>query len=212
MIFPAPMRSECAVSASSGVMVPERNLKLLVQTSWWIPLPISPVRSSRWSMGRNPQARAATSEQAAISAPDAVDGFHRHVGAIEVVAAGATTIWRRAACTRSRRSRLTSRSAVFQLHGIDATGKVGDLRHLIGIGCALAFFEPPRHAWSALRPGASSQHRSLRTPRRRAQYVSMPPGLKVSIRLRQAVNIDAVSGRGERPEAVTRANMRFVAT
>src|SRR5258708_7178703 len=42
MIFPAPMRSECAVLACSGVMVPETNLKLLVQTSWWIPLPGSP--------------------------------------------------------------------------------------------------------------------------------------------------------------------------
>src|SRR5216683_1895295 len=65
MIFPARMRSECAVLACSGVMVPETNLKLLAQTSWWIPLPISPVRSSRWSMGRNPQARAATFKQAA---------------------------------------------------------------------------------------------------------------------------------------------------
>src|SRR5882757_9862699 len=65
MIFPAPMRSECAVLACSGVMVPETNLKLLAQTSWWIPLPISPVRSSRWSMGSNPQARAATFKQAA---------------------------------------------------------------------------------------------------------------------------------------------------
>src|SRR5882757_3493775 len=49
----------------SGVMVAETNLKLLAQTSWWIPLPISPVPSSRWSMGSNPQARAATSKQAA---------------------------------------------------------------------------------------------------------------------------------------------------
>ena len=63
MIFPAPMHSECAVLACSGVMVPETNLKLLAQTSWWIPLPISLVRSSRWSMGRNPQARAVTFKQ-----------------------------------------------------------------------------------------------------------------------------------------------------
>jgi hypothetical protein len=47
MIFPAPMRSECAVLACSGVMVPETNLKLLAQTGWWIPLPISTVWSSR---------------------------------------------------------------------------------------------------------------------------------------------------------------------
>src|ERR1700686_3519242 len=64
MIFPAPMRWECAVLACSGVMVPETNLKLLAQTSWWIPLPISPVRASRWAMGRNPQGRAATFNQA----------------------------------------------------------------------------------------------------------------------------------------------------
>src|SRR6478736_4502593 len=55
MIFPAPMRSECAVLACSGVMVPETNLKRPARTSWWIPLPISPVRCSRWSTGRNPR-------------------------------------------------------------------------------------------------------------------------------------------------------------
>src|ERR1700730_6533969 len=56
MIFPAPMRSECAVLACSGVMVPETNLKLPALTGWWIPLPISPLRSSRWSMESNPRA------------------------------------------------------------------------------------------------------------------------------------------------------------
>src|SRR6476660_6498985 len=55
MIFPAPMRSECAVLACSGVMVPETNLNRPARTSWWIPLPISPVRCSRWSTGRNPR-------------------------------------------------------------------------------------------------------------------------------------------------------------
>jgi phosphoglycolate phosphatase len=42
--------SECAVLAALGLWT---RLKLLAQTSWG-PLRISPVRSSRWSMGRIP--------------------------------------------------------------------------------------------------------------------------------------------------------------
>ena len=41
MIFPVPMRLECAVLACSGVMVPETNLRLLAQINWWNRLPIS---------------------------------------------------------------------------------------------------------------------------------------------------------------------------
>jgi hypothetical protein len=47
MTFLGPMLSECAVLACCGVMAPETNLKLLAQTSWWNPLPISPGRFSR---------------------------------------------------------------------------------------------------------------------------------------------------------------------
>ena len=63
MIFPALMRSECAVLACSGVIVAETNLKLLAQTSSWILLPISPGRSSQCAMGSNPSNQLHSSKQ-----------------------------------------------------------------------------------------------------------------------------------------------------
>ncbi len=57
MIFPVPMRLECAVLACSGVMVPETNLRLLAQINWWNRLLISLGRFFRWSVGSNLRAR-----------------------------------------------------------------------------------------------------------------------------------------------------------
>ena len=59
MTLPAPMPSECAVLACSGVMAPGTNSKLRAQISWWSLPPISPGRFYRWSVGCNPRARAA---------------------------------------------------------------------------------------------------------------------------------------------------------
>ena len=50
MIFPVPMRLECAVLACSGVMVAETNWRLLAQINWWNRLLISLGRFFRWSV------------------------------------------------------------------------------------------------------------------------------------------------------------------
>src|ERR1700731_519053 len=68
MIFPVPMRLECAVLACSGVMVPETNLRLLAQINWWNRPLISRGRFFRWSVemalrrGRTGLPRNATSQ------------------------------------------------------------------------------------------------------------------------------------------------------
>src|SRR5882762_8085417 len=57
MIFPVPMRLECAVLACSGVMGPETNLRLLAQINWWNRQLILHRRFFRWSVGSNLRAR-----------------------------------------------------------------------------------------------------------------------------------------------------------
>src|SRR5258708_30921163 len=57
MIFPVPMRLECAVLACSGGMVPETNLRQPAQINWWNRLLISLGRFFRWSVGSNLRAR-----------------------------------------------------------------------------------------------------------------------------------------------------------
>ena len=55
MTFPERTRSECAVLACCGVMVPETSLRLPVQINWWNPPSISLGQFFRWS--RNNSAR-----------------------------------------------------------------------------------------------------------------------------------------------------------
>ena len=53
MTYQARTRSECAVLACCGVMVPETSLKLRVQINWWNPPLISLGPSARWSVRGN---------------------------------------------------------------------------------------------------------------------------------------------------------------
>src|SRR6266704_1193059 len=57
MTFPERTRSECAVLACCGVMVPETSLRLLVQINWWNPLLISLGQFFRWSVRSNLRAK-----------------------------------------------------------------------------------------------------------------------------------------------------------
>jgi hypothetical protein len=85
MIFPAPMRSECAVLECSGVMGPETNLKRPAQTGWWIPLPISLVRSSRWSMERNPEGWGGAIQPSSSSAANMDFDYLKIFGGLPIV-------------------------------------------------------------------------------------------------------------------------------
>ena len=57
MTFPERTRSECAVLACCGVMVPETSLRLPVQINWWNPPLISLGQFFRWSVRSNLRAK-----------------------------------------------------------------------------------------------------------------------------------------------------------
>src|SRR5881397_1791514 len=57
MTFPERTRSECAVLACCGVMVPETSLRLQVQINWWNPPLILLGQFFRWSVRSNLRAK-----------------------------------------------------------------------------------------------------------------------------------------------------------
>src|SRR5881394_2201609 len=69
MIFPAPMRSGCAVSACSGGMGPETNSRPLARINWWNRVSIWLGRCFRWSMASNPPPKACPGEGAESRSP-----------------------------------------------------------------------------------------------------------------------------------------------
>src|SRR5437899_4491713 len=63
MTFPERTRSECAVLACCGVMVPETSLRLQVQINWWNPPLILLGQFFRWSVRSNLRAKPPRSEE-----------------------------------------------------------------------------------------------------------------------------------------------------
>jgi transposase len=144
-----------------------------------------------------------------MSASDAVDGSStRHVSAMNVGAVRASTIRRSYPCKRSRQSVLTSRSRFFPVHGTDAEGNVV-IRRQLKRRYVIAFFQKLPPCLVGIEACASSHHWSRELQALGHTVRLMPPAYVkpyVKRHKNDAVDAEAIC------EAVTRANMRFVAT
>jgi transposase len=127
---------------------------------------------------------------------------------MDVGAVKAPTIRRSQTCKRSRQSVSTSRNSVFQIHGVDAAGNV-IVRRQLKRRYVLPFFQKLPPCLVGIEACASSHHWS-RELRALGHTVRLMPAAYVKPYVKRQKN-DAADAEAI-CEAVTRANMRFVAT
>ena len=126
----------------------------------------------------------------------------------DVGAVKAPTIWRSQSCKRSRLSVSILLKSVFQVHGIDAEGKVL-IRRQLKRRYVQAFFEKLQPCLVGIEACATSHHWSRELKALGHNVRLMPPAYVKPYVKRQkndAADAEAIC------EAVTRANMRFVET
>ena len=132
----------------------------------------------------------------------------RRVSAMEEGAVKAPTIRRSYPCKRSRQLVSISRKSVFQVHGVDADGNIV-IRRQVKRRYVLAFFQKQPPCLVGIEACASSHHWSRELQALGHTVRLMPPAYVkpyVKRHKNDAVDAEAIC------EAVTRANMRFVAT
>jgi len=143
------------------------------------------------------------------SAIDAVDGSpHRHVSAIEVIAAGAVAVLGERSMEAITTVGLDIAKSVFQVHGVDAAGVVV-VRRQLKRRHVLAFFQKLAPCLVGIEACATSHHWSREIAALGHTVRLMPPAYVKPYVKRQkndAADAEAIC------EAVTRANMRFVET
>ena len=125
------------------------------------------------------------------------------MGAVEV-----PTIWRSQICKRSRQSVSILQSRGFQVHGVDAGGQVV-IRRQLKRRYVLAFFQKLPPCLVGIEACASAHHWSRELQALGHTVKLMPPAYVkpyVKRHKNDAADAEAIC------EAVTRANMRFVAT
>jgi transposase len=144
-----------------------------------------------------------------MSALDAVDGSpHRHVSAIEVIAAGAVAVLGERSMEAITTVGLDIAKSVFQVHGVDAAGVVV-VRRQLKRRHVLAFFQKLAPCLVGIEACATSHHWSREIAALGHTVRLMPPAYVKPYVKRQkndAADAEAIC------EAVTRANMRFVET
>ena len=144
-----------------------------------------------------------------MSASDAVDGSpHRHVSAIEVIAAGAVAVLGERSMEAITTVGLDIAKSVFQVHGVDAAGVVV-VRRQLKRRHVLAFFQKLAPCLVGIEACATSHHWSREIAALGHTVRLMPPAYVKPYVKRQkndAADAEAIC------EAVTRANMRFVET
>ncbi len=144
-----------------------------------------------------------------MSASDAVDGSStRRVSAKDVGAVKAPTIRRSYLCKRLRRSVSTLPSRSSQVHGVDAAGQVV-IRRQLKRRYVLAFFQKLPPCLVGIEACASSHHWSRELQALGHTVRLMPPAYVkpyVKRHKNDATDAEAIC------EAVSRPNMRFVAT
>ena len=144
-----------------------------------------------------------------MSAIDAVDGSStRHVSAMDVGAVKAPTIWRSYPCKRSRQSVSTLRSRFFRSMALMRSGNVV-IRRQLKRRYVLAFFQKLPPCLVGIEACASSHHWSRELQALGHTVRLMPPAYVkpyVKRHKNDAIDAEAIC------EAVTRPNMRFVAT
>ena len=144
-----------------------------------------------------------------LSAVDAVDGSpHRHVSAIEVIAAGAVAVLGERSMEAITTVGLDIAKSVFQVHGVDAAGVVV-VRRQLKRRHVLAFFQKLAPCLVGIEACATSHHWSREIAALGHTVRLMPPAYVKPYVKRQkndAADAEAIC------EAVTRANMRFVET
>ena len=150
-----------------------------------------------------------TGDTTAMSANDAVDGSpHRHVSAIEVIAAGAVAVLGERSMEAITTVGLDIAKSVFQVHGVDAAGVVV-VRRQLKRRHVLAFFQKLAPCLVGIEACATSHHWSREIAALGHTVRLMPPAYVKPYVKRQkndAADAEAIC------EAVTRANMRFVET
>ena len=144
-----------------------------------------------------------------MSASDAVDGSpHRHVSAIEVIAAGAVAVLGERSMEAITTVGLDIAKSVFQVHGVDAADVVV-VRRQLKRRHVLAFFQKLAPCLVGIEACATSHHWSREIAALGHTVRLMPPAYVKPYVKRQkndAADAEAIC------EAVTRANMRFVET